>query len=139
MYNYNHSIINEGDMISMDSRRNYTYNALDPSKGIIGTYKGYDIQVVDIRPGDTILFHLSDDLNIDDVSSIMEEMSKTFPENTIIPVNEWILKGMTILRKAEPVGDCVKELTMIQPLEELYPDLFDLGRGTAVKPGEIIW
>lgn len=139
MYNYNNSTINEGDMISMDNRRNYTYNALDPTKGKIGTYKGYDIQVVDIRPGDTLLFHLNDDVDIETVAAIMEEMSKTFPKNTIIPVNEWILKGMTILRKAEPVDDCVSELTMIQPLEELYPELFDLGRGTAVKPGEIIW
>lgn len=101
-------------------------------------YKGYDIQVVDIRPGDTILFHLNDDLDIHDISSIMEEMSKTFPENTIIPVNEWILKGMTILRQAKPIGDSVDEVVMIQPLEELYPDLFD-NRGTTVKPGETIW
>ena len=138
MYNYDNKVINEGDVISLNDRRNYTYNALDPTKGMIGTYKGYDIQVVDIRPGDTILFHLSDDLDLHDVSSIMEEMSKTFPENTIIPVNEWILKGMTILRKAKPIGDSVDEVVMIQPLEELYPDLFG-NRGTAVKPGETIW
>ena len=125
MYNKYDDVIKEGDIISLNNRR--TYN-----------YKGYDIQAVDIQPGDTILFHLNDDLDIDDVSSIMEEMSKTFPENTIIPVNEWILKGMTILRQAKPVGDSVNEVVMIQPLEELYPDLFD-NHSTAVKPGEIIW
>lgn len=125
MYNKYDGIIKEGDIISLNNRR--TYN-----------YKDYDIQIVDIRPGDTILFHLNDDLDVHDVSSIMEEMSKTFPENTIIPVNERILKGMTILRQAKPVDDSVDEVVMIQPLEELYPDLFG-NRGTAVKPGEIIW
>lgn len=134
MYNYDNRIINEGDVISLDSQK----SALDLTKAVIGAYKGYNIQVVDIRPGDTILFHLSDDLDIHDVSSIMEEMSETFPENTIIPVNEWILKGMTILRKAKPVGDSVDEIVMIQPLEELYPDLFG-NRDTAIKPGETIW
>ena len=125
MYNKYDGVIKEGDIISLNNRRTYSY-------------KGYDIQVVDIRPGDTILFHLNDDLDVCDVSSIMEEMSKTFPENTIIPVNEWILKGMTILRQAKPVGDSVDEVVMIQPLEEMYPDLFG-NHGTAVKPGEIIW
>ena len=125
MYNKYDGVIKEGDIVSLNNRR--TYN-----------YKGYDIQIVDIRPGDTILFHLNDDLDVHDVSSIMEEMSKTFPENTIIPVNEWILKGMTILRQAKPVGDSVDEVVMIQPLEELYPDLFG-NHGTTVKPGEIIW
>lgn len=123
------------DIIDMNDRRKYEYKALNPT----GNYKGYDIQVVDIRPGDTILFHLNDDLDIHDVSSIMEEMSKTFPENTIIPVNEWILKGMTILRKAEKIGDCVDEVLLTQPLEVMYPDLFGHGKNTAVKPGEIIW
>ena len=122
MYNKDGSTIKQDDLVYVRT----------------GGWKGYNIQVVDIRPGDTILFHLNDDLDICDVSSIMEEMGKAFPENTIIPVNEWILKGMTILRQAKPVGDSVDEVVMIQPLEELYPDLFG-NHGTAVKPGEIIW
>ena len=101
--------------------------------------KSYDIQVVDIRPGDTILLHLNDDLDIHDVSSIIKEMSKTFPENTVIPVNEWILKGMTILRKTEKINDYVNEVFLTQPLEVMYPDLFGQGKNTAVKPGETIW
>ena len=125
MYNKHDAAIKEGDIISLDNRKT-------------SNYKGYDIQVVDIRPGDTILFHLNDDLDLSDVSSIMTEMSKTFPENTIIPVNELVLKGMTILRQAKPVGDSVNEVVSIQTLEELYPDLFG-NRNTAVKPGEIIW
>ena len=123
MYNRDGSTIKQDDLVYVRT----------------GGWKGYDIQVVDIRPGDTILFHLNDDLDICDVSSIVEEMGKVFPENTIIPVNEWILKGMTILRQAKPVGDSVDEVVMIQPLEELYPDLFGLGGSSAVPKGGIVW
>lgn len=132
MYNYDNS-----DTISMNNRRKYDYNTLDPNKGIVGAYKGYDIQVVDIRPGDTILFHLNDDIDLESVSAIMEEMGKTFPNNTIIPVNEWILKGMTILRKSEQIGDCVSEIILDKPLEEMYPELFS--SITAVPKGKKIW
>lgn len=104
-----------------------------------GGWKGYDIQVVDIQPGDTILFHINDDVDVETVATIMEEMNKTFPNNTIIPVNEWILKGMTVVRQAKPVGDMVDMSVIDQPLEILYPDLFNGPTGTAVPKGGIIW
>ena len=113
------------DIISMDNRRKYEW-------------KGYDIQVVDIQPGDTILFHVNDDVDVETVSMIMKEMSNTFPNNTIIPVNEWILKGMTIVRQSEPVADMVDISIIDQPLEVLYPDLFN-GKTSAVPKGGIIW
>ena len=101
-------------------------------------WKGYDIQTVDIKPGDTILFHLNDDVDVETVSAIMNEMEKAFPANTIIPVNEWILKGMTIVRQANPVADMVDLSIVDKPLEELYPDLFN-GKTSAVSKGGIIW
>ena len=103
-----------------------------------GGWKGYDIQVVDIQPGDTILFHLNDDVDIEAVFAIMSEMEKAFPTNTIIPVNEWILKGMTIVRQANPIADMVDLSIVDKPLEELYPDLFN-GKTSAVPKGGIIW
>lgn len=99
------------DVISMDHRRKYEW-------------KGYDIQIVDIQPGDTILFHVNDDIDVNTLSAIMEEMNKVFPNNTIIPVNEWILKGMTIVRQAEPTADMVNLSIIDRPLEDEYPELF---------------
>lgn len=101
-------------------------------------WKGYDIQVVNIQPGDTILFHLNDNVDIETASVIMNEMEKAFPNNTVIPVNEWILKGMTIVRKAEPIADMVDLSIVDKPLEELYPDLFN-GKTSAVPKGGIVW
>jgi hypothetical protein len=110
------------------------------SKNICGEWQGYDIQVVDVRPGDTILFHINDDMDVDTVSQIVTEMSKAFPDNVIIPVNEWVLKGMTIVRQAtKQINDITYEAIMNQSLEELYPDLFKQNKTSAVKPGEIIW
>lgn len=124
MFNGDNSIIREGDVISLNNRREYQYQTLDETKGKIGTFKGYDIQVVDIKPGDTILFHVSDDVDIETVFTLMKEMNNTFPNNTIIPVNEWILKGMTIIRQSEPVADIVDISIINKPLEEEYPELF---------------
>lgn len=122
MYNKDGSTIKQDDLVYVRT----------------GGWKGYDIQVVDIQPGDTILFHLNDDVDIEAVSAIISEMEKAFPTNTIIPVNEWILKGMTIVRQANPVADMVDLSIVDKPLEELYPDLFN-GKTSAVPKGGIIW
>ena len=122
MYNKDGSTIKQDDLVYVRT----------------GGWKGYDIQVVDIQPTDTILFHINDDVDIETVSAIMNEMEKAFPTNTIIPVNEWILKGMTIVRQANPVADMVDLSIVDKPLEELYPDLFN-GKTSAVPKGGIIW
>ena len=122
MYNKDGSTIKQDDLVYVRT----------------GGWKGYDIQVVDIQPSDTILFHINDDVDIETVSVIMNEMEKAFPTNTIIPVNEWILKGMTIVRQASPVADMVDLSIVDKPLEELYPDLFN-GKTSAVPKGGIIW
>lgn len=136
MYNKDGYVIHEGEVIHIDSKGNL--NSFVEDKGIVNKWKGYDIQVVDIQPGDTILFHLNDDVDIKTVSAIMNEMEKAFPTNTIIPVNEWILKGMTIVRQADPIADMVDLSIIDKPLEELYPDLFN-GKTSAVPKGGNIW
>ena len=111
--------------------------AFEKDKGIIGEFKGYKIQTVDIRPGDTILLHLNDDVDLASCQEIMKEMKKTFPDNNILFVNEWVLKGMTVIRQAQPIADSVDEIILNEPLEKLYPDLFS--SKTGLKPGEILW
>ena len=109
----------------------------EKDKGIVEEFKGYKIQTVDIRPGDTILLHLNDDVDIASCQEIMKEMKKTFPDNNILFVNELVLKGMTVIRQAKPIADSVDEIILNEPLEKLYPDLF--GSKTGLKPGEILW
>lgn len=137
MYNKDGQTMREGEVICIDSKGNF--NPFVEDRGIVGKWKGYDIQVVNIQPGDTILFHLNDDVDIETVSAIMNEMEKAFPSNTIIPVNEWILKGMTIVRQANPVANMVDLSIVDKPLEEMYPELFGLGGTSAVPKGGVIW
>ena len=103
----------------------------------IGLSHQYDIQTVDIRPDDTILLHLNDDVDIASCQEIMNEMKKTFPNNNILFVNKWVLKGMTILRQAQPIADAVNKIILNEPLEKLDPDLFS--SKTGLKQGEILW
>ena len=101
----------------------------DTSTGKVGTFKGYNVQVVDINPGDTILLHVSEDLGFDECQQILKEMKATFPNNSIVCVNEYILKEMTILRHTNKKTDTINEISINTPLEQLYPDLFSKGNG----------
>lgn len=138
MFNSDNSIIHEGDIVTFDNCKGYQYQPLfDETKGKTSAFKGYDIQTVNIQPGDTILLHLNDDIDVEDISAILEEMDKIFPKNTIIPVNEWILKRMTILRQSKNIADSVNEIFLDKPIEELFSDIFN-NKTTAPKGG-VIW
>ena len=98
MYDVNGSIIKEGDIISMDNRRQYTYtNTVSTTEA----WKGYDIQAVSLNPGDVLLVHISSCMDLDDCHNIMKLLEETFPNNKCVLCNEHILKGMTVLRAAE--------------------------------------
>lgn len=77
--------------ISMDNRRQYTYKA-NP--------KEYSIQTLQVDPGDVILVHVSEDLDLDNVNAVYEELQKAFPYNSVLIANEYILKGLTIIKPA---------------------------------------
>lgn len=75
--------------IPMDSRRKYEYKA-NP--------KEYSIQTISVEPGDVILVHVSEDLDLNSVNQIFKELEKSFPDNNILIANEYILKGLTIIK-----------------------------------------
>ena len=50
------------------------------------------------KPGDVILVHVSEDLDIDTINQIYNELQKSFPNNNILIANEYILKGLTIIK-----------------------------------------
>ena len=77
--------------ISMDNRRTYEYKA-NP--------KEYSIQTNASEPGDVILAHVSEDLNIDTVNDIWRQLKAAFPNNDVLIANEYILKGLTIVKPA---------------------------------------
>ena len=69
------------------------------TRGIVGEFKKYDIQTVEINPNDVILLHISSNLNLRDIQAIEKEVRSEFPENRVIVVNRQVLEGMTILKK----------------------------------------
>lgn len=88
----------------------------------IGEFKGYPIQVVEIRPGDTILVHISDNMDLSECNQVYKMMCETYPENTILLSNEHILKGMTILRGSQPVDDVVSINTEVD-VNKLFDEI----------------
>lgn len=77
----------------------FEYNPINKSKNGI---QPYNIETIKVDAGDVILLHLSDDCDIDSANTIMKEMKKVFPNNTIIFANEYILQGLTIIKP--PIG-----------------------------------
>ncbi len=111
-----------GDYISMDNRRQYQYlSQAESTQGVTGTWKGYDVQVVSLQPGDVLLVHISDDLDMHSCRNVMETLRETFPDNQCVLCNEHVLKGMTILRTGEnkKIDDKVSITTNVN-IDELF-------------------
>ena len=75
--------------ISMDNRRKYQH-PVPP----------YSIQSIVAEPGDVILAHVSEDLDKDTVNDIWRQLKVAFPNNDVLIANEYILKGLTIIKPA---------------------------------------
>ena len=121
MYNTNGSIIEEGDIISMDNRRQYTYTN---TASTTGAWKGYDIQAVSLNPGDVLLVHISSYMDLDDCNHIMKMLEETFPDNKCVLCNEHVLKGLTVIRAAEnkKVDDVVNISTNVD-VDKLFEEI----------------
>lgn len=86
---YNNTTSDNKEYISMDNRRKYEYKV-----------QPYSIQTIVAEPGDVILAHVSEDLNLDTVNDIWRQLKVAFPNNDVLIANEYILKGLTIVKPA---------------------------------------
>ena len=77
------------EVISMNNRRKYEYPVAP-----------YSIQSIVAEPGDVILAHVSEDLDLDTVNDIWKQLKVAFPNNDVLIANEYILKGLTIVKPA---------------------------------------
>ena len=77
------------EVISMDNRRKYEHQVAP-----------YNIQSIATEPGDVILAHVSEDLDFDTVNDIWRQLKAAFPNNDVLIANEYILKGLTIVKPA---------------------------------------
>ena len=75
------------EVISMDNRRKYEHPV-----------QPYSIQSIVAEPGDVILAHVSEDLDVETVNDIWRQLKVAFPNNDVLIANEYILKGLTIVR-----------------------------------------
>ena len=75
------------EVISMNNRRKYEYPVAP-----------YSIQSIVAEPGDVILAHVSEDLNVETIEDIWRQLKVAFPNNDVLIANEYILKGLTIIK-----------------------------------------
>ena len=97
-----------GKYVSMDNRRKYNHidNQVINKIKINGqTYdigltvpQPYNIQTISVELSDVILAHVSEDLDLDTVNNIWKQLKVAFPNNDVLIANEYILKGLTIIK-----------------------------------------
>ena len=114
---------NATNVISVNDYNNYlSYN--ESTKGIIGTWKGYETQVVSLQPGDVLLVHISDDMDLYSCKSIMQTLKETFPNNQCVLCNEHVLKGLTIVREVEREKiDDVVDISKVVDVDKMFEEL----------------
>ena len=71
----------------------------------IGAPHPYSVQTISVNMNDVILIHVAEDLDIETVNQIYDELKKSFPDNNVLIANEYILKGLTIIKP--PTGQVV--------------------------------
>lgn len=87
-------------------------------KGIIGQ-EIYPIQVVETKPGDVLLCHISEHMDLENCECILKELQKAFPDNTVLLVNEHVLKGINVIRPKNSILD----LTSKDDLDEMLDNI----------------
>lgn len=112
MYNMNNSI----DGIDFARYSSSTLDGIDFNKynsttifadqpntasGITGTWTGIPVQVVETNPNDVVLCEVSNDIGLEECEAIHKELTKAFPNNTILLINGNIIKNFTFLRPKE--------------------------------------
>lgn len=113
---------NATNVISVDDYSNYLSN--ESTKGIIGTWKGYETQVVSLKPGDVLLVHISDDMDLYSCRDIMQTLKETFPNNQCVLCNEHVLKGLTIIREIEREKiDDVVDISKVVDVDKMFEEL----------------
>lgn len=113
---------NATNVISVDDYSNYLSS--ESTKGIIGTWKGYETQVVSLKPGDVLLVHISDDMDLYSCRDIMQTLKETFPNNQCVLCNEHVLKGLTIIREVEREKiDDVVDISKVVDVDKMFEEL----------------
>lgn len=54
------------------------------------------INVINLYPGDIIIAHLGEDVNVDEACEIHQALNKLFPNNTVNVINNYFVKEFTI-------------------------------------------
>ena len=113
---------NATNVISVDDYSNYLSS--ESTKGIVGTWKGYETQVVSLKPGDVLLVHISDDMDLYSCRDIMQTLKETFPNNQCVLCNEHVLKGLTIIREVEREKiDDVVDISKVVDVDTMFEEL----------------
>ena len=65
----------------------------------IGVYPNHPVEVVNLQPDDVIVLHLTEDVDFECANTLVKDMQKTFPNNTIICRHPTLIENITIVKQ----------------------------------------
>ena len=98
---YTYNSIDGFDFSKYDSTTIFADSTSNISSGVIGTWTGIPVQIVETNPDDVILCEVSNDIGLEECEAIHKELTKAFPKNTVLLINGNIIKNFTFLRPKE--------------------------------------
>lgn len=67
----------------------------------IGVYPNNPVEVVNLKPDDVIILHLTEDVDFECANTLVKDMQKTFPNNTVIYSHPSLIENITFVKKEE--------------------------------------
>ena len=86
---------------------------------ITSTWEGIPVQVIEIKPNDVVIAHISPDMSIDECQQIFNELSKTFPDNKVIIANEHVLQKLTVFRPEDTISSIMTQVDIDRELNKI--------------------
>ena len=70
-------------------------------EGKIGTYTGHSVEVVNLKPDDVIVLHLTEDVDYECANALVKDMQEAFPNNTVICKHPSLIENITFVKQEE--------------------------------------
>ena len=70
-------------------------------EGRIGTYTGHPVEVVNLKPDDVIVIHLTEDVDLDCANAIVKDLKTTFPNNQVLCKHPLLIENITIVKQED--------------------------------------
>ena len=68
-------------------------------EGRIGTYTGHPVEVVNLKPNDAIILHLTEEVDLETANMLIKDIQAAFPNQSVLATHPLLIEGITIAKQ----------------------------------------